>query len=158
MNKLVLLSTIMLFLGACSVPRAVGPYKVITDKNTKVNLAPDEVVVVKPVKPIAPTESLNSANDTERASVREEVFKTMYKEDNDKIKVYSVIIGSFSIENNAINLKKHLQPEYSPIIVMNEKGMFRVILASYNNIEEARKKINEIANQFQGAWVLMQKK
>jgi cell division protein FtsN len=196
MNKLVLLAIILL-LGSCSVPRVVGPYKVVQGKNKKTSIITNEDIEAKsaipavtpaisaatpttpaanpataaatPVTPAATpvtatatpataAEPLYKPNTAETASVREEAFKAVNKEDNDKIKTYCVVIGSFSIENNAIKFKKQLQPEYEPIIVANEKGMFRVILASYNKIEDARAKIDEVANQFQKAWVLRQKK
>ena len=49
-------------------------------------------------------------------------------------------------------------PDYNPIIVVNEKGMFRVILISYKTYEQAKEKISEIVDRFPDAWVLIQEK
>ena len=51
-----------------------------------------------------------------------------------------------------------MMPEYSPIIVINEKGMYRVLLISCDEYLQAKSKINNISDKFPDAWVLVQKK
>lgn len=73
-------------------------------------------------------------------------------------KKYHVVVGSFSIHNNAKNLQNTLNKEgNSAIIVINEKGMYRVIIASYDQYSQARTRIGQISSRFQDAWVVVQK-
>lgn len=71
---------------------------------------------------------------------------------------YHVVVGSFSSKQNAKNLQSTLSKEgNNAFVVVNEKGMFRVILASFNEYYQAKNRINEITNRFADAWVLVQK-
>ncbi|MGC3977109.1 MAG: SPOR domain-containing protein [Paludibacteraceae bacterium] len=71
---------------------------------------------------------------------------------------YHVVVGSFSIKQNAKNLQNTLIKEGNDaLVVVNEKGMFRVIAASFNDYYQAKNRINEISNRFPDAWVLVQK-
>lgn len=71
---------------------------------------------------------------------------------------YHVVVGSFSVQANAKNLQRTLNSEgNSAIIVINEKGMYRVLIASYNEYAQARARISEINTRFPDAWVLVQK-
>lgn len=91
---------------------------------------------------------------------RNESFKLADGETNAAAmgKKFHVVVGSFSIQNNAIGLKNTLVNEGNPsLIVVNEKGMFRVLLASFDEYAQARTKINEIKGRFADAWVLVQK-
>lgn len=74
---------------------------------------------------------------------------------NDK---YHVVVGSFSIRQNAKNLQSTLTKEGNEaFVVINEKGMYRVVVASFNEYYQAKNRINEISNRFPDAWVLVQK-
>ena len=71
---------------------------------------------------------------------------------------YHVVVGSFKSQSNAKGLQSSLNAEGSnSIVVVNEIGMFRVILASYNEYGQARARINQISNRFPDSWVLVQK-
>lgn len=73
-------------------------------------------------------------------------------------KTYHVVVGSFSIQKNAKNLKNTLEKEgNTPLLVVNETGMYRVLIASYDTYDEAKAKIAQIKNRFADAWVLRQK-
>lgn len=93
------------------------------------------------------------------ASVRTEKY-TVIEEDaavaQTTLKRYSVVVGSFGIKSNAQGLQKSLQPAYTPTVVQNEKGMYRVLLISYNTYEEAREKLQEVRERFADAWILAQ--
>lgn len=115
---------------SCKVKRAPGAYKVVE----------------------APTQ------DGVKQALREETFKADEANDEDRLSTYNVVIGSFTQKQNAIKLKNEQSDEYNPIIVINEKGMFRVILISYRTYNEAKAKISEISDKFADAWVLVQKK
>jgi cell division protein FtsN len=71
---------------------------------------------------------------------------------------YHVVVGSFTKQTNAKGLQTSLISEGNKaIVVVNEKGMFRVLISSFNNYNQAHARIKEIANRFADAWVLVQK-
>ena len=71
---------------------------------------------------------------------------------------YHVVVGSFSIQQNAKNLQRTLNSEgNNALVVVNEQGMFRVLIASFNEYTQARERINQINTRFPDAWVLVQK-
>lgn len=71
------------------------------------------------------------------------------------LKKYHVVIGSFGNKDNALRLQAQMRPQYEPIIVRNEKGMYRVLLMTYDMYKEAKAKITEVKDQFPDAWVLI---
>ena len=71
------------------------------------------------------------------------------------LKKYHVVIGSFGNKDNALRLQAQMRPQYEPIIVRNDKGMYRVLLMTYDTYKEAKTKILEVRNQFPDAWVLV---
>ncbi len=73
-------------------------------------------------------------------------------------KKYHVVVGSFGVQDNAKNLQRTLNSEgNNAIVVINEQGMFRVLIASYDEYSQARAKISQIESRFHDAWVLRQK-
>ncbi len=71
---------------------------------------------------------------------------------------YHVVVGSFKSQTNAKGLQSTLVSEGNKaIVVINEQGMYRVLIASYNEYSQARTRINEIKDRFVDAWVLVQK-
>ena len=89
---------------------------------------------------------------------RSEKFDVVEGQGEVQLKNYHVVIGSFSKKENAEKLKNSMMPEYSPIIVINEKGMYRVLLISCDEYLQAKSIINNISGKFPDAWVLVQKK
>jgi cell division protein FtsN len=81
--------------------------------------------------------------------------------DGSGIQRYSVVIGSFINQTNARSLKERMQHEgYSPLLAQNERGMYRVIVATYNDRSQAvteREELKEkYAPEFSDAWLLEQ--
>ncbi|MFT3754176.1 MAG: SPOR domain-containing protein [Paludibacter sp.] len=71
---------------------------------------------------------------------------------------YHVVVGSFSNQNNAKGLQTLLKSEGNKaLVVLNEKGMYRVLIASYNDYNQAHARIKQISDRFPGAWVLVKK-
>ncbi|HRZ97234.1 MAG TPA: SPOR domain-containing protein [Paludibacter sp.] len=89
---------------------------------------------------------------------RNESFK-LSDGDADLLKFkYHVVVGSFKSQTNAKGLQTTLVNEGNKaFVVVNEQGMYRVLVASYNVYSEARTKINQIKDRFADAWVLVQK-
>ncbi len=71
---------------------------------------------------------------------------------------YHVVVGSFKSQVNAKGLQNTLKNEgNNALVVINEQGMFRVLIASFNEYAQARTRINQITDRFPDAWVLVQK-
>jgi len=91
---------------------------------------------------------------------RDEKFALATGETNaDALKFkYHVVVGSFKTQSNAKGLQNSLNAEgHNSVVVVNETGMFRVIMTSYNEYAQARAHINRILNRFPDSWVLVQK-
>lgn len=88
---------------------------------------------------------------------RQEKFTIVEGQKGAELKEYNVVIGSFGKKDNAERLKNEMSgAEYKPVIVVNERGMFRVILATFDTYQEAKAKIAEILEEFPDAWCLVQ--
>ena len=76
-------------------------------------------------------------------------------------KRFYVIIGSFSVYENAQKFKKQLMSEdFFPGILVNENGLFRVSVNSYDDEALARTKISDIRTKFpkyNDVWLLVKK-
>ena len=106
-------------------------------------------------KPVVMTEEMEASQN-----MRGEKFNMADGETNNAAfnKKFHVVVGSFGVQNNAKNLQKTLNGEgNSSIVVVNEQGMFRVLIASYDEYAQARNRINQINSRFSDAWVLIQK-
>ena len=72
---------------------------------------------------------------------------------------YHVVVGSFKGQTNAKGLQSTLNSEGNKaLVVINEQGMYRVIIASYNEYSQAKSRIAQIQERFADAWVLVQKR
>lgn len=78
--------------------------------------------------------------------------------DGSGIKQYSVVIGSFINKTNAESLKSRMQSKgFSPVLALNDKNMYRVIVATFDNKPDAYDKRDEIRDnypEFSDAWLL----
>ncbi len=71
---------------------------------------------------------------------------------------YHVVVGSFSKQTNAKGLQANLNSEGNKaVVVINENGMFRVLIASFNEYYQAKERIKQINARFPDAWVLVKK-
>lgn len=108
----------------------------------------------------ATTASTTATAATETEKTRNEKFSLAEGETNTAAfnSKYHVVVGSFSIQQNAKNLQRTLNSEgNNALVVVNEQGMFRVLIASFNEYTQARERINQINTRFPDAWVLVQK-
>ena len=106
------------------------------------------------------TASTTATAATETEKTRNEKFSLAEGETNIAAfnSKYHVVVGSFSIQQNAKNLQRTLNSEgNNALVVVNEQGMFRVLIASFNEYTQARERINQINTRFPDAWVLVQK-
>lgn len=92
----------------------------------------------------------------EKEVTRAEKFEVIEEQkDVVVLKKYHVVIGSFGNKDNALRLQGQMKPQYEPIIVRNEKGMYRVLLMTYDTYKEAKSKVGEVRDQFPDAWILI---
>ncbi|GAB1415817.1 hypothetical protein MASR2M117_12230 [Paludibacter sp.] len=152
MNKTFRLLFYVLIVGvsmvSCKSKQAVTEIKSATTPATTTAPVPE---VKKPV--------VNQPAEPE--VTRSETFKMAAGETNSTgfNKKYHVQVGAFKNHDNARNLRTKLVSEgNSALIVENENGMLRVIIASFDEYQEARAKINQIKSSYPDAWVLVQKK
>jgi cell division protein FtsN len=76
-------------------------------------------------------------------------------------KHFYVILGSFSIYENAQKFKKQLMSEdFYPGILVNQNNLYRVSVNSYDDENQARNRIRDIRQkypQYSDVWLLIKK-
>lgn len=74
---------------------------------------------------------------------------------------FHVIVGSFSSNDNAKKLKSEMISKgFSPVIMQNEAGMYRVSIVQTNSESEARAVITQVRSRFaehKDTWLLKKK-
>ena len=143
---------------------APTPTPVVREVEEKV-VAPKQETVKEPVfvptpvvapQPQPEPEPAPAPVVEEKEVTRAEKFEVIEEQkDVVVLKKYHVVIGSFGNKDNALRLQTQMKPQYEPIIVINEKGMYRVLLMTYDTYKEAKAKIAEVRDQFPDAWVLI---
>lgn len=142
---------------------APTPTPVVREVEEKV-VAPKQETVAEPVFVPTPVVAPQPQPEPEPAPkveeekevTRAEKFEVIEEQkDVVVLKKYHVVIGSFGNKDNALRLQAQMKPQYEPIIVRNEKGMYRVLLMTYDTYKEAKTKIEEVRAQFPDAWVLI---
>ena len=103
---------------------------------------------------IAPVTKPIATNDT-----RQERISPVAGENASGIRLYSVVIGSFTNSTNAYSLKERMQNEgYTPVLAENEQRMLRVIVTSFDTRVDAERSRDAIRSRyypnFQDAWIL----
>lgn len=117
--------------------------------------------VATQVKPAVQYEAPATTADRAAApvTVRKERVTTYQGEDANRLKRFSVVVGSFQNPTNARNLKERMvKAGYNAVLATNEVGMLRVIVASFDSREEAAASRDAIkdrfAPDFKDAWLL----
>lgn len=135
-----LLATLMVLGTSCKPKQSAYKqvYEAAKEKEMQ-QTASRPTTVVKDASPLPPVE----------VSVRKEKVEPVYPTDAAGLKKYSVVIASLSVKLNAESLKSRMENEgYQVIIAQNEQGMYRVIVASYDDKEQAAVKREEIYNRY----------
>jgi cell division protein FtsN len=93
--------------------------------------------------------------------VKEEKVKVIDTTPEQEVFKYYVIIGSFRVLDNARNYKTQLLSEgFTPVLLENENGLYRVSVAAYNDETPARTRINNIRTKYEkyaDVWLLIRK-
>lgn len=107
---------------------------------------------------VTPQETTADVSTYDKEVTRNESFKLSDGDAAAFNSKYHVVVGSFKSQQNAKGLQATLVSEGNKaLVVVNEQGMFRVLIASFNEYAQARTRINGIKDRFPDAWVLVQK-
>jgi cell division protein FtsN len=139
------------------------PTPVVREPEQAKEIAKPQEVVAEPVFvpiPVVEPEPMPEPTPApvvveEKEVTRAEKFEVVEGQENVVLKKYHVVIGSFGNKDNALRLQAQMRPQYEPILVQNDKGMYRVLLMTYDTYNEAKTKIAEVRSQFPDAWVLI---
>jgi len=126
----------------------------------KITEIPAATIPATKINTTTTTSKTEVATTPVKEETRSESFKLASGETNNAALAfkYHVVVGSFSVHSNALNLRTRLTNEgNNALTVENEKAMLRVIIASYNDYQEAHGKIKQIKASYPDAWVLVQK-
>ena len=113
-------------------------------------------VAVTPVETTTTTEATTTATpDYSNVSVRTEDVSLVA---GSGLKAYSVVVGSFGIETNAVNLQSKLKEQgYDAQVAKSTENMYRVIISTHNEKAAAAQMRDKVISQYQGAWLLYKK-
>jgi len=149
------LAVVMLATSACKTKQKIA--EIPAGANVEAT-APRPAVTNPTPEAAAPAE--NRVVSSENEVTRNENFSLAEGETNtDALRFkYHVVVGSFTKQANAKGLQSTLNKEgRRAVVVVNEKGMFRVLITSVNDYNKAHAFIKDISNRFPDAWVLVQK-
>lgn len=144
MNKLLgigLALSLLVGFGSCKPKQSA--YKSVYEAAKEREL--DENKSTAPVTtPAYPTYS-----NVESEPVRSEKITPVYETDASGLRAYSVVIASLSVKPNAEALKTRMEQEgYRVILAQNAQGMYRVIIASYDDKASAVNERNAIRDKY----------
>jgi len=108
------------------------------------------------------TEKLPNENKpSEKALVdvrSEQIVAIDYSKPKANSEIYFVILGSFRVLENAKKFQNQLRNEgFTPNVLQNDKGLYRISVYSYDDIDLARTKVVSIRSKhskYADAWVL----
>jgi len=117
----------------------------------------------EPVSKETTTKNVTTAatNDSPVNSKEEKVTAAKGEASDFGSKRFYIIIGSFGVYENAQKFKKQLMSEdFFPGILVNESGLYRVSVDSYDDESIARTRISDIQLKFpkySDVWLLVKK-
>lgn len=145
--------TLLFGLGSCKSKESAykAAYEKAKQKEMEEDAKSNEIEEVTPI-----TKSKSASTST--ASFQKEKV-TAVDGNSSGLKRYNVVIGSFTVKTNAQSLKERMQADgYHAILAQNERQMYRVIVASYDDKASAAEERDDIKTKyspdFQDAWLL----
>lgn len=128
-------------------------------KTQKIAPKPEPVKEETTVSTPAPSSSTTKSSTVK--SKEEKVTAAQGEASDFGSKRFYVILGSFSVYENAQNFKKQLMQEnFQPGILVNENGLYRVSVNSFDDETMARSRVAEIRQKFtkySDVWLLIKK-
>lgn len=109
----------------------------------------NNTVSVTPVQTVTPT------TDYSNVSVRSEDVTMV---NGTGLKAYSVVVGSFGVQANAVALQNKLKGQgYQAQVVKSPSNMYRVVLSTHNDKVSAAQSRDKVRSTYADAWLLYQK-
>ena len=109
----------------------------------------NNTVSVTPVQTVTPT------SDYSNVSVRSEDVTLV---NGTGLKAYSVVVGSFGVQANAVALQNKLKGQgYQAQVVKSPSNMYRVVLSTHNDKVSAAQSRDKVRSTYADAWLLYQK-
>lgn len=109
----------------------------------------NNIVSVTPVQTVTPT------TDYSNVSVRSEDVTLV---NGTGLKAYSVVVGSFGVQANAVALQNKLKGQgYQAQVVKSPSNMYRVVLSTHNDKVSAAQSRDKVRSTYADAWLLYQK-
>jgi cell division protein FtsN len=144
MNNLISISIILAaIIGFTSCKPKESAYKSVYEAAKERELAENKNTETVS-KPAYPTYNPNSD-----APVKVEKINPVNASDASHLKTYSVVVASLSVKPNADILKSKIEKDgYKVILAQNESGLYRVIVASYNDKSQAAAERDQIKKDY----------
>lgn len=159
-KSLVLCAGICVALSFTSCKSNENAYKKMYDKAQAKHEQPaapvqEQAPVVAPLveKPATQTTVLDNSDNV---SVRSEDFTLI---SGSGLSNFSVVVGSFSVKANAEGLQSQLKNagRNAQIVYNAERGLYRVVAATFATKTEAASSRDQLIGQYPGAWLLYKK-
>lgn len=149
MNKLFgfgLLLALVVSFGACKPKQSA--YKSVYETAKEREMEENTQTTTQVNKPAYPVYTSPTTNyDDEK--VRQEKITPVYEADASGLRAYNVVIASLAVKPGAEALKTKMEQDgYKVILAQNEQGMYRVIIASFDDKPSAVDKRNEIKEKY----------
>lgn len=147
MNKLLgfgLALSLLVAFGSCKPKQSAykSVYEAAKERELEENKA-------QPAAPVTKQPTYPAYTDASNEKVRTEKITPVYDTDAAGLRAYSVVIASLSVKPNAEALKARMEQEgYKIILAQNEQGMYRVIIASYDDKVAAVNQRNAIRDKY----------
>ena len=119
---------------------------------TPVSETSQQEVAVTPVQSVA---TVTPVTDYNNVTVRTEDVTLV---NGTGLKAYSVVVGSFSLQANAVSLQGKLTNQgYQAQVVKSPSNMYRVIISTHNDKVSAAQSRDKVRATYEDAWLLYQK-
>jgi len=142
MNKLLgigLALSLLVVFGSCKPKQSA--YKSVYEAAKEREVEENKGAVSTPAYP--------TYSNVDNEPVRSEKITPVYEADASGLRAYSVVIASLSVKPNAEALKTRMEQEgYNVILAQNPQGMYRVIIASYDDKASAVNDRNVIRDKY----------
>ncbi len=148
MNKIIgigIISIFMIAFGSCKPKQSA--YKSVYESAKEREMEENNLTTEQVNKPAYP---VYSPEEYENEAVRQEKITPVYDSDASGLRAYNVVIASLAVKPGAEALKQKMERDgYNVILAQNEQGMYRVIIASFDDKPSAVDKRNEISSIYQ---------
>lgn len=163
MKKNVLMGiALLLVFGMSSCKSGESAYKKAYEKAQAQQSAPATVTPVSDLKqqevavtPVQTVTPVTPVTDYNNVTVRTEDVTLV---NGTGLKAYSVVVGSFSMQANAVALQNKLTGQgYQAQVVKSPSNMYRVIISTHNDKVSAAQSRDKVRATYEDAWLLYQK-